>query len=173
MEAPAAVPVNRYAHAKVYRIISDLTNQVYVGSTCNPLSKRMAEHRSTYRAHLAGRYPRVTSFDILQHGDAKIFLLENVACESKEQLLARERHWIETTLNCVNRCIPGRTDAEYHEYQAKYRETNRGIINQRHDCPCGGKFTTTNKLVHLKTKKHQEWAKNEAVVPAAPAVIEA
>lgn len=149
IEAPA-VP-NRYASGRIYKICSDLTDQVYIGSTTNQLSKRMATHRSNHRMCLAGTYHRVTSFDILQHPDAKIILVENFPCDSKEQLNARERHWIETTPNCVNKCHPGRTGAEY-------RAANKDVINQKHKCQCGGKFTTSSKARHLKSKKHQDWA---------------
>ena len=51
-----------------------------------------------------------------------------------------------------------------HEYQCQYRQNNKEHIlqhkNEKHDCGCGGKYTTSNKLRHEKTKRHQEHINN-------------
>ena len=39
-----------YKNAKIYKVLNDVTDDVYVGSTCQTLSKRMAEHRKAYYA---------------------------------------------------------------------------------------------------------------------------
>jgi len=39
-------------------------------------------------------------------------------------------------------------------YGKEYRENNKEHLNQKHDCTCGGKYTTQNLSVHIKTKKH-------------------
>ena len=36
-----------YKNGKIYKILNTITDDVYVGSTCQPLSKRMAKHRET------------------------------------------------------------------------------------------------------------------------------
>ena len=45
-----------------------------------------------------------------------------------------------------------------NEYQKHYRDENKQQINEKANenyiCPCGGKFTTTNKIQHYKTLKH-------------------
>ena len=47
------------------------------------------------------------------------------------------------------------------EYKKQYHEKNKDIIhakkNEKHDCICGGKYTTAYKAQHEKTKKHQEY----------------
>ena len=30
-------------------------------------------------------------------------------------------------------------------------------LKEHHVCECGGKYTTTNKLIHSKSKKHKKW----------------
>ena len=50
----------------------------------------------------------ITSFKILENNDYNIILLETVKCNSKDELLQRERYWIEST-TCVNKYIPSRT----------------------------------------------------------------
>ena len=59
--------------------------------------------------------------------------------------------------------------AEYHkewseanpEYGKEYREANHAIINEKHTCSCGGKYTTNNIKKHEKTKLHQEYLKTQ------------
>ena len=104
---------NRYERGKIYAIKSYLTEQVYVGSTCEiNLSSRMAQHRSGFRKYTRIGGSCTTSRLILQHGDAYIELLELFPCNTKDELLKREGHHIRNT-NCVNKIMPGRTPLEY------------------------------------------------------------
>lgn len=105
-----------YQLGKVYELTSIHTNRKYIGSTCEKyLSGRLGGHVSQYKRYLAGKFNNVKSFEILEHGDYQINLLESYPCNNKAELLARERYWIENTENCVNKCIPGRTFAEYYD----------------------------------------------------------
>ena len=36
-----------YSKAKIYNICNDVDDEIYIGSTCQSLSQRMAEHRRT------------------------------------------------------------------------------------------------------------------------------
>ena len=40
---------------------------------------------------------------------------------------------------------------------------NEDYLKQKHRCDCGGKYTTTNKLKHSKSKFHQEWLKKQNI----------
>lgn len=165
-----------YQTGKIYKITSNQTDQVYIGSTCSPLSQRMANHRSCMRAGRPGHY--ITSFAIVQYDDAVITLVEECPCESKEQLIRRERFHIENTPNCLNRCMPGRTMAEYYQanrnqilaQKIEYRAVNREAIAARRVerivCECGVITTSRNMAKHRRTAKHlQIVAANEP--PAA------
>lgn len=57
----------------------------------------------------------------------KIVLLEDYPCEDKEQLLKRERHYIESLI-CVNKRIPSRPQKEYKKL---YREKNKESIKAK------------------------------------------
>ena len=103
-----------YSKGKVYRILSNSTDEIYIGSTINPLYKRFGQHKCDYKAYLRGEFSYVTSFEIIKYDDCKIVLVENCSCENIEQLRARERYWIEN-LECVNKQIPGRTKKEWEE----------------------------------------------------------
>ena len=106
-----------YSQGKIYRIYSPSHLEVgqYIGSTTQPLSKRMVEHRAKYRGHQAGKNNFVSSFTILQYDDVRIELVEEYPCKNKEQLNRKEGEIIRCAENCVNRCIAGRTDTEYEE----------------------------------------------------------
>ena len=116
-----------YAKAKIYQVISPNHPVPYIGSTTQALSKRMAHHRSQ-------RNPCCSRI-ILEAGDAYIELIEEYPCENREQLSRREGELIRQR-ECVNRCIAGRTKAEWYddnkeevkEYHKAYREANHEYI---------------------------------------------
>ena len=43
----------------------------------------------------------------------------------------------------------------------EYREANKEQIsaqkNEKHNCPCGGRYTHSNKAIHFKSQKHQKY----------------
>ena len=102
-----------YQLGKIYKIVSgDLT---YIGSTCEPtLARRMAGHKTRYDSWKAGKTRFVTSFKVIENGNAEIILIETFPCNTKDELHARERYFIENTI-CVNKFIPGQTSKEYNE----------------------------------------------------------
>jgi hypothetical protein len=112
-----------YQEGRVYRLVCNVTGLVYIGSTTQPLYKRKHGHAKDYRLWKDGLMNYVTSFKIIENGDYEIFLIEDCPCDSKEQLMRRERHWIENT-TCVNKHVPTRTDKEW-------RETNADQIKEK------------------------------------------
>jgi len=123
-----------YKNGRIYKITSDSTNKIYIGSTCQSLSKRMTTHRSSYQSFLNGKHRTTTCAELIKLGDAIIILIEDYPCERREQLLARERYWIEFNKDkCINKCIPTRSKKEYRqdnreiirEYGKAYKEANR------------------------------------------------
>ena len=131
------MPTN-YNNGKIYKIWSTQTDDIYIGSTTQPLSKRIGEHRRKYKMYQNGKYGYTSSYKILEYGDARIELIEDCKCERREELTAREGHFIRT-LDCVNKCIPGRAWKEYFEdnrekirqKDRQYREDNREKIRQK------------------------------------------
>jgi len=156
-----------YKNGKIYKLTSDSTNKIYIGSTCQLLCQRMNEHRIQYKRFQNGKCYKTTSYELIALGDAIITLIEDYPCERKEQLHARERYHIELNKDiCVNKCIPTRTDKEYREankehlsqISKEYYKTNKEQINQCRNkkiiCQCGGRYSLSNKLPHERTKKH-------------------
>jgi hypothetical protein len=152
------MPVN-YNLGKVYKIVDYTNNNCYIGSTCEPiLARRLAGHVSKYRSYLNGKANNVTSFEIIKNGNYNILLIEEYPCETKDQLLAREGHYIET-MDCINKCKAGK----FNELGSKEYFKQPHIIEyhkKKYNCICGGKHTYHNKSIHKKTPKHQNYLKN-------------
>jgi hypothetical protein len=104
-----------YQNGKIYKLVSFQTDKIYIGSTCEKLSVRKAKHVRNYKDFLESKYHYTTSFELVKLGDVDIVLIEECPCENKEQLHKRERYYIESVNNCVNKHIPTRTDKEYYE----------------------------------------------------------
>ena len=121
------MPMN-FANAKIYAIRSHQTEQIYIGSTCQPLYKRFYHHKCK----------PCSSREILKYPDAFIELLEEFPCANKMQLNKREGHLIRT-MNCVNNRIAGRTNTEYYidnqihilEKCKQYREEHKENILEK------------------------------------------
>ena len=106
-----------YQLGKIYKIVSNTdSDKCYVGSTTKKyLSSRLAHHKCVYSKYKVNEFGKFTVFDLFDEfgvDNCQIFLVESCSCNSKDELHARERFYIET-MNCVNKYIPGRTDKEY------------------------------------------------------------
>lgn len=129
-----------YKKGKIYAIRSHQTNDIYIGSTCQSLCYRMSGHRVAYKRFLNGNTTCIiSSFQILQHGDAYIELFEVFPCESRQELHKKEGQIIRQ-LECVNKCIPGRTKQEWcndnkdklTEYYQQYYQDNKAVFQEKH-----------------------------------------
>ena len=102
--------MERYQNGKIYKIVCNKTGLVYVGSTTEKyLSNRLKGHRKSYRNFLKGNYSFVTSFKILENDDCYIELIEYFPCNSRDELLVRERYYFDT-IECINKCRPKVTE---------------------------------------------------------------
>lgn len=162
--------MTNYQNSKIYKIVDNLTNAIYIGSTCKSLEQRLNQHIANNKSFKAGVYPNyVTVFKILDNNDYKIELIENYPCATKQDLNIREGKIItqfrNNKLNIVNRNVAGQTNKQSC---AQYRLKNRLLINakqnQKHNCCCGGKYTCANKSIHEKSKKHQTYINKSTTV---------
>jgi len=119
--APIAEPIiepivepNTYANGKIYKIVSSSTEDIYIGSTCSMLAKRHYQHKNDLKRFKSGKGPYISSFEIIKYDDSDIILIENFACNTKEELHAREHYHIKAN-KCVNKSLPGRTRKQYRE----------------------------------------------------------
>ena len=153
-----------YKQGKIYCLRSHQTDDIYIGSTTQPLSKRMTSHRRDYKCWKHGKCDYVSSFELIKHDDCYIELLEECPCENRNQLLRREGQLIRE-MDCVNRCIAGRSRKEYREehkeqirkQNKKYYENNKEQIRKQTK-----KYREENKeQIRKQNKKYQEENKEQ------------
>ena len=104
--------MTNYNNGKIYKIVCNLTNEVYIGSTTQSLSKRLAQHVQEYKVHVRNNRSSTRSSQIIERGNYNIILIEEVSCNNKEQLHRVERKHIEAN-TCINVVIPTRTHKEW------------------------------------------------------------
>jgi hypothetical protein len=95
----------------IYQLLSGETSVIYIGSTTQQLSSRMAGHRRDARNKKNGKntFGERTAFALTQFNDCVIECLEIVDFTDKQELYMKEGEWIRKSDNCVNVRIAGRT----------------------------------------------------------------
>lgn len=141
-----------YNNGKIYKIVDNTNGNIYIGSTTETLSRRLVCHRSKYKCHLLGKAEYVSSIEILKNNNYDIILIEKYNCNDKEELLARERYYIENN-KCVNRLVPGRNHQNYKYYQSeKSKKTSKAWYeNNKHTIR--KKWVEENKEKIIQQKK--------------------
>ena len=167
-----------YSNGKIYCIRSHQTDDIYIGSTIQPLARRMGNHKKNYKRRLNGKQRYITSFEIMKYNDCYIELLEKYPCEDKMELERKEGEYIRNMI-CINKRIEGRTKKEWYqnnrekivEKKKQYQQDNREQIteykkqyrqqnNNKITCECGSVVTKYNLSTHKKTIKHQKFLNN-------------
>ena len=112
-----------YQNGKIYKLVSNISNDIYIGSTVNKLQHRLNIHKCKTSTCTSKR---------LFTNDAviKIILLELYPCNNKMELTAREYHYI-TTLVCINKHIPFITDIPFEDRQAWNKEYYKANIEHK------------------------------------------
>jgi hypothetical protein len=92
-----------YQQSKIYKIISNNTDKIYIGSTTNQyLANRKSVHKAHYQMWKDDNTKQYcSSFELYDLGDVEYILLEAYECNSKDELRARERYWVEQNINNV------------------------------------------------------------------------
>ena len=151
-----------YQNGKIYCIKNCITSDIYVGSSTQPLSKRMEKHRASINCEKRGRgllYQKMR-----EHGVENFFitLIEKYPCNDIEELRAKEGEWIEK-IGTLNMKVAGRTPEQYRkdtvehkkEYDKDYRErTTEKRKEQAHQ-------RYENNKEHIKQKSNQHYHQNK------------
>ena len=110
----------------------------------------MAKHRSDMR-----RGKNCTSSLIVRWQNSNIELIELFPCNSREELNAREGHWIRES-DCVNKNIAGNfIEKGRVQYNQEYRHNNPDRYNKKVVCECGRTVVVQHKAKHLTSQIHQ------------------
>ena len=95
-----------YKHGKIYCIRNSVDDHIYVVSTTQLLSERMAMHRNQMK--FKPHYKLYLNMVDVGLDKFYIELVENCSCENKEELRTREGFFIRE-MGTLNSCIAGRT----------------------------------------------------------------
>lgn len=169
-----------YKNGKIYALRSHQTDKYYIGSTTQPLYKRLYGHKHSNRT---------SSKELVNnYSDVYIELIEAFPCENKEQLSKREneliREFKDSLVNIlgVKNCIVSRqhikkdgeiSTCEYDQtvYNQRYYKKNKVVLNGKITCECGLVYSQTNKTNHESGRIHKLWAKMTAVKPLEEAQL--
>lgn len=126
--------MNKYEHGKIYKLVNDIDDDIYVGSTHHPLVKRLSLHRS----HAKGKRRNCKVYGHLNEvglENVRIELIEEYPCTCRKELEDRERYWIENLKPSLNKNMPSRTLEELREIKRNicrvYNALHRERINAR------------------------------------------
>ena len=127
-----------YPKGKIYCIRHTANDDVYIGSTCQSLSQRMAQHRRTLKCGNLGGMKLYNLMIDLGEENFYIELMEEYPCENKDQLRKREGEFIREHHTGLNKKLAGRKSLEYYhdnkdrviEYKREYRKENKDKIRE-------------------------------------------
>ncbi len=127
-----------YSRGKIYKIepvCEHEEHEIYIGSTSlKYLCERMAHHKRDFnKRDVSKKSSSYELFDKYGCENCVITLIENVNASTKEELLQKERYYIQS-MKCINKSVPLRTLKEY-------RENNKEKIKEKKSekitCECG------------------------------------
>jgi len=156
--------LNKYQEGKIYKIVCNITGEIYIGSTVQTLKKRLKGHESGYRFHVKKGGSKTSSFQIIERGDYKIELIIEFPCESRVELEMKEGSY-QLSLKCVNKLIARRSPEDMCIASKKYRKQYRldnyeKLYNygmKRITCCCGKSSQKNNISRHRNSRFHKKY----------------
>ncbi len=131
--------MRNFENGKIYKITNDFNDNVYIGSTCDTLDKRMIRHKMDYQKH-----PNRLLYKLMNEigfSRFRIELLENFPCSDKYEPLQKEASYIRQyeKVNLLNMEIPNRSYKEWYDenreyklnYKKEYYEKNKELILEK------------------------------------------
>jgi hypothetical protein len=184
------VPVD-YSKTIIYKLVhfDDLNDEnIYVGH-CTNMTQRRHNHKKACCNPDNKEHNHYKYQFIRENGgwdQWQMILIEKYPCDDVDQARSRERYWKRELNATLNTYEPGRTKKEYYqdnlnkvlENAKQYRKNNKEEIaekdkeryeNNKHKlaekitCNCGSIIRSSDIRRHEKSKKHQEWVKNNNV----------
>jgi group I intron endonuclease len=104
--------MNRYNNGKIYKLVNSVNDKFYVGSTAMPLTKRLSSHKAVARYKPERRV--YEELNTVGWTNVRIIQIEEFKCETKNELVAREQHFIDllkpelNKASAIGRCIHDR-----------------------------------------------------------------
>jgi hypothetical protein len=130
-----------FTQSKVYKLVNDTDDEIYVGSTCGTLRRRKCGHKISATKHTNRRV--YTHLNAIGWDNVRIVLLQSVPCANRDELRAAEQHWIDLLRPSLNKNSAVYSDCPHERRHYQCKDCNGlGICEHgrpRHRCkPCGG-----------------------------------
>ena len=148
---------NKYQQGKIYKIVCNITNEVYYGSTINTLKRRLQNHTAKTKRPCMSK-------QILDRGDYKIELIKDYPCNNEEELRWEERRIIDNNI-CINKFLPIITEEEKIEKKSiaskNWYNKNKEEILEKHKQYYKDNKEEINEREKKTKKKYRENNKEE------------
>ena len=136
--------------AKIYKIVNDVDDKIYIGSTRQPLYKRINQHRVRFRGNYKFQYSSRILFEKYGIDNCSIVLIEEVDVKNIEEQRKIEREWYDRLkANAVNILLPCITNEEKIEQRKLYWD-NAKIKEKRKE------QYKVQRLTQIYKDKHNE-----------------
>ena len=153
-----------YKNGRIYCIRNYVDNDLYVGCSTQPLSKRMEKHRSNMKNDRDKNTRLYTKMNELGVENFYIELVEEYPCKNIEQLRAREGEWIRK-IGTLNKRIEDRTLQEWkednaekmREYHKQYREEHGETLREHH------RQYWNEKKDGINERRHENYSNNKEI----------
>ena len=120
-----------FTKSKIYKITNDYNDEVYIGSTCNKLTKRFSQHRNNSKHPNKKDRPLYTLMNEIGENRFRIQLICDYPCEDKYQLKQKEGEYIRN-IGTLNKQIAGRTQQQYQEEHREYYQEVKKKSAEKH-----------------------------------------
>ena len=134
-----------YSNGKIYCIHNTVDEDIYIGSTCQSLSKRMADHRKCMNSARDGNMLLYQKMRSIGQDKFYIELIKKCECSCKEELRKSEGEKIRELKPVLNQRIEGRTTKEWYE------DNEEEIRRKRKDY-----YNTNIETFKIKQKEYAE-----------------
>ena len=159
----------------VYKLCSDSTEMIYIGSTGKSLAHRLSKHKLHRKQYLDGLHSYCCSFLLIQFADVRIEPIVTVPFVDRKRLLQLEREMQTANPHCVNVARPNdpiRTpelDEKAKSLNKEYYAANKDhakeyyVENKDRFSAYGAEYYVKNKAhILARNKAHREEKKKKA-----------
>jgi hypothetical protein len=143
-----------YSKAKIYKILNDLDDDVYIGSTCQTLSQRMAGHRRCFKHKTNKLHTKMREIGI-EHFFIRL-VQELPECQNVEQLRKKEGEIIIELQPALNVCVAGRTKTEW------YADNADKLTKKRHEDYINNREHILEKNKQYRNENYEKVMRNKA-----------
>ena len=121
--------------SKIYKIVNNVNEDIYIGSTKNALRKRFSDHKALSKKDKCKNIRLFILAKEIGWECFRIILIEEFDCPNRQEQLKREQYWIDEFKPSLNKIDAYTSIAVKKEkkkiYQKEYDEKNKDKIKEK------------------------------------------